>query len=459
MERSTQNWVLAVTSLTGFLGTFIASAISIALPLIGEEFSLSTVTEGLISLVYVLAAGAILMPIGRVADLCGRKAVYLAGSVGFTVFTFACALAPSTTVLIALRALQGLAAALLFATITAMATLAYPPESRGRALGMHVSGIYLGMTLGPILGGILVHNFGWRGLFVVVAALSAVNTLLAFWKLHGVEWREPKMGRFDVRGSAVWAISLPILLMGFSYLPRLTGALLIAGGVVGLALFLWLETRAADPVLNVDLLRRNRVFASSNFAALVNYAATYAMTFLMSLYLQYNRGLDAQTAGFVLVAGTFVQAAISPLAGRLADRVEARIVASIGMALGVVGLLALVFLGEGTPYWYIIVMLCLLGLGFALFASPITHTIMGSVEKRHVGIAAATLATMRVAGQNISMGLATLVLAIVVGRHAVEQADYPHLLTSVRITFGIFAALCALGVAASLVGPRQRQPE
>ena len=455
-ERSIQNMVLASTTLTGFLATFIGSAINIALPLIGSEFNLSAVMLGWVSLAYVLATGAILMPAGRVADLHGRKAVYTVGLVSFTVLSFATAVAPNATVLIVFRVLQGLASALLFSSTTAMVTLCYPPETRGRALGIQVGGVYLGLTLGPILGGVITHNIGWRGLFVVVGALSVINTGLAFWKLRGVEWREARTGRFDILGSAVWAVALTALLLGFTYLPSLVGALLIAVGVAGLATFLWWEGRADDPVLNVDLLRRNRVFAFSNAAAFINYSATFAMTFLMSLYLQYNRGLDAQTAGFVLVTGTFLQAVLSPLAGRLADRVQARLVASAGMALCVLGLFGFVFLGAETPYWYIITMLCLLGIGYALFASPITHTIMGSIEKRYVGTAGATLATMRVAGQNISMGLATLVLAIVVGRHVVAPADYPNLLTSVRISFAIFAVLCVFGVLASLVGPRQR---
>ncbi len=210
-------------------------------------------------------------------------------------------------------------------------------------------------------------------------------------------------------------------------------------------------------MLNVDLLRRNRVFAYSNVATFINYAATFAMTFLMSLYLQYTRGLNPQTAGFVLVAGTFVQAAFSPVAGRLADRVQARLVASAGMALCVLGLLALVFLSETTPYWYIITVLCVLGLGFAFFSSPIMSAVMGSVEKRFVGVASATVSTMRLAGQNISLGVATLVLAIVVGRHAIGPGDYVHLLTSVRICFAIFTVLCVLGVAAALVGPRREE--
>jgi EmrB/QacA subfamily drug resistance transporter len=447
--------VLIVATLAGFVSTFMGSSINIALPMIESEFHVSAVTLSWIPLAYILAAGAVLMPVGRISDLYGRKRIFVWGLAVFTVVAFASAFSPSAPALIAFRVIQGMGSALIFATLTAMITLAYPPETRGRALGLNVAGVYLGLTLGPVLGGIIIHNIGWRGLFYVAGALGVVNWGLAAWKLRGMEWREPKRAHFDILGSIVYAFALSALLLGFSWLPGVPGVLLIVAGVVGLSGFLWWETRAADPVLNVDLLRRNRVFAYSNAAVLVNYAATFAMTLLMSLYLQYTRGLNPQTAGFVLVTGTFIQAAFSPAAGRLADRIEARLVASAGMALCVLGLLAFVFLGETTPYWFIITMLCVLGLGFALFSSPITHRVMGSVEARYLGVASATIGTMRLAGQNISLGLATLVLAIVVGRHEIGPSDYPHLLTSVRISFAIFTVLCVLGVAASLVGPRR----
>jgi EmrB/QacA subfamily drug resistance transporter len=452
-----QTMVLIVTTLAGFLSTFMASSINIALPLIESEFHASAVALSWIPLAYILAAGAVLMPVGRISDLYGRMRIFVWGLMVFTVVAFASAFSPSVLVLIVLRGIQGLGAALVFATFTALIILAYPPETRGRALGLNVAGVYLGLTLGPVLGGIIIHNIGWRGLFYIVSGLGVINWALPVWKLRGVDWREPKRARFDVLGSVMYALALSSLLLGFSWLPGLLGVLLIVVGAAGLSAFLWWETRAADPVLNVDLLRHNRVFAYSNVATFINYAATFAMTFLMSLYLQYTRGLNPQTAGFVLVAGTFVQAAFSPVAGRLADRVQARLVASAGMALCVLGLLALVFLSETTPYWYIITVLCVLGLGFAFFSSPIMSAVMGSVEKRFVGVASATVSTMRLAGQNISLGVATLVLAIVVGRHAIGPGDYVHLLTSVRICFAIFTALCVLGVGAALVGPRREK--
>lgn len=456
MERSTQQTVLIAVTATGFLTAVSTSGVNVALEQIASDLGLSAVSISWVTLSYILAAGALLMPMARVADFRGRVLVYNLGLAGFALFTLASALATNAAVLILTRALQGVSAAFLFSTTVAMVTLAYPPETRGRALGLQVAGVYLGITLGPVVGGIITENLGWRGLFVLVGALSIVNLVLPLRRLRGLEWREPKTAPFDVRGSFAWVCALSALIIGFSYLPTMAGYALIGAGLVGLAGFVCLEIRAADPILNINLLRHNRVFASANAASFINYSATTAMAFLVSLYLLYNRGLGAQTAGFVLVAGPFVQAAVSPLAGRLADRVEARFVASTGMALCAVGLFAFTFLTETTPYWYVIVVLCVLGLGFGLFSSPIIHTVMGSVGRRYVGVAAATSSTMRVTGQSFSLGIAALVLAVVVGRHEIGPADHVHLLSSVRITFLIFAVLCVIGVLASLVGPGRR---
>ena len=445
--------LLVAITLGGFLGAFTVSATNIALPTIQSEFRVSAVTLSWIPLAYVLATAAALMPMGRFADLHGHKRSFVWSLRVFVALMLATAFAPSAGVLMALRAAQGMAGAMMIPASTAIVIFAYPLEERGRALGLFAAGPYLGFTLGPVLGGVIIHNTGWRTLFLVVGALGVANCLIPLWRLRGVEWREPKRARFDILGSGLYAVALPALLLGFTLLPSLLGTILVITGVAGITTFIWWETRAADPLLNVGLFRHNRVFAFSNMAAFINYAATLAITFLMSLYLQYTRGLNPQTAGFVLVAGAFVQAAFSPVAGRVADRIEARLVASAGMGLCVLGLLGLVFVGEDTAYWYVIAMLCLLGLGFAFFASPITHAVMGSVEKRHVGVASSTLATVRWAGQNLSIGLAGLVLAVVVGGGAIEPSVYPRVLTSVRISFAILTVLCMLGVAASLVGP------
>jgi EmrB/QacA subfamily drug resistance transporter len=446
--------LLVAITLGGFLGAFTVSATNIALPLIQSEFGLSAAEMTWIPLAYVLATAAALMPMGRIADLRGHKRSFIWGIRAFAILMLATAFSPSAGVLMGLRAAQGIAGALVITTSTAIVTFAYPIEERGKALGLFAAGPYLGLTLGPVLGGVIVHNAGWRALFMVAGAIGVANCFIPVWTTRGVEWRGPQQTHFDTPGSVLYAAALPALLLGFTMLSTRTGTILVAVGVAGLALFIWWETRAVDPILKIDLFRQNRVFAFSNLAAFINYAATLAVTFLMSLYLQYTKGLNPQTAGLVLVAGALVQAAFSPVAGKVSDRIEPRRVASGGMMLCVLGLLGLVFIGEATAYWYIIAMLCLLGLGFAFFAAPITHAVMGSVDKQHVGMASSTLAAVRWTGQNFSIGLAGLVLALVIGGQAIESSDYVKVLTAVRISFAIFALLCALGALALLVGPR-----
>jgi EmrB/QacA subfamily drug resistance transporter len=456
MEKTTRNIVLAVATLSGFVATFAASGVNVAIPRIGKEFDLSAVALDWIPLAYVLAAAAVVMTAGRMGDIFGRMKIFNIGLVGFTVFTVAAAFSPSGAVLIALRTLQGLAAALLFATNIALATLSQPLETRGRALGIMTAGVYLGSSTGPVLGGLVTDYLGWRAMFLLVGGLTLITCVLALWRLRGVEWKEPREARFDRLGAAVWAVALPALLLGSTFVPELVGVLLVAGGVLGLAFFLWWETRAADPLLDVSLLRHNRTFAFSNAAALINYSATFAMSFLMTLYLHYNRDLKLREVGYVLVAAPVFQTVVSPFAGRLADRLQPRLVAATGQALCVLGLLAFAFLGNDTSFWYIILALCISGIGFGLFASPVAHMAMGSVGKHDVGTASATLATMRVSGQGVSMGISGLVLALLVGRgDELQTSDYPHLLTSVRITFAIFAALCVLGLVAVLLGRKR----
>jgi EmrB/QacA subfamily drug resistance transporter len=444
--------VLIVSSVAGFVSTFMSSAVNIALPVIDGEFHVTTVTLGWIPLAYILTCGAGLMPAGQLSDIFGRKRIFLVGMIVFTVFSAAPALAPSADWIIGFRLAQGVGAALLFATTTAMVISAYPPERRGRALGLQISGVYLGLTLGPALGGILIHGVGWRGLFWVMCALGVLNCIATVVLTRGIEWRDAKRPTFDGVGSAIYAVSLSMFLVGLSMLPSVLGVVLLVVGVMGVVVFVWWEQRASNPIMRIDLLRRNRMFAYSNLSSLINYSATFAMTFLVSLYLEYVRGLNSMTAGFVLVAGLFLQAVASPVSGWLVDRVPARLVAAGGMALCVFGLLGLTFVDGSTAYWHLISLLCLLGIGFGLFAPAITHSIMGSVEGRDVSVASATVATMRLAGQNISLGLATLILALVVGQHEIHPADYPNLLTSVRITFAVFTVLCVLGVGASLAG-------
>jgi MFS family permease len=367
----------------------------------------------------------------------------------FTLGSVASALAGSASALIAARVVQGLGGAMLFGTGTAILTSVYPPEKRGHALGINIATVYLGLSLGPTLGGLMTQALGWRSIFWACVPLGVAVVALAASKLEG-EWFEAKGERFDFTGTALYGSALFCLMCGFTLLPAASGGVLVVVGLLGLAGFVILERRIKSPVLDISLFSHNQVFALSNVAALVNYSATAAVGFLLSLYLQYARGLNAGAAGLVLVAGPAVQAAMSPLAGRLSDRAEPRIVASIGMGLTVAGLVSLVFLGPGTPVAAVVGSQFLLGAGFGLFSSPNTSAIMGCVERRCYGVAASTVATMRMVGQMFSMGIAMLLLALFVGRVEITPARHAGLLAAMKVAFAVFAALCLGGVFASL---------
>ncbi len=445
--------VLTVAATAEFLTTFMASSVVVALKDIDEQWHISTVTTSWLSLAYILVVAAFLMPAGKLADLAGRKRLFLIGMVTFTLVAFASAFAPSAPALIVFRLLLGVGTAMLYACATALVALAYPPEIRGRAFGLQASGVYLGLTTGPLLGGMITGHLGWQWVFVLTGILGTANSLLSWWGLRGLEWREEKKGRFDIVGSLSWALALTALLMGLSLLPDVLGAVLIVIGLAGVGGFVWWEARASDPILNLDLFRKSRVFAFSNGAIFINYAANFVLPFLLTIYLEFNRGLSEQMAGLLLVAAPAVQTVVSPVAGRLADRVQPRLLAAAGMVVCALGLLSFVFLSDDTPKWYVVLMLGVAGFGFAFFSSPIMHSVMGSVDRRYSSVASATIATMRMTGQNVSMGLATVILTVFAGRGLIKDADPQELLTSVRVTFAVLAGLCVLGVAASLVGP------
>jgi len=265
------------------------------------------------------------------------------------------------------------------------------------------------------------------------------------------EWAEARGESFDLAGSLILAISLPAVIYGSSILPSLAGILLLAGGLLGTAGFLLLESRVASPIFPVMLLFNNRTFAFSSLAALINYSSTFAVTFLLSLYLQHIQGLPPQSAGTVLVAQPIVMAAVSPLAGRLSDRIEVRVLASMGMALVALGLAALAFLHRQTRLSFVVISLIVLGLGYGLFSSPNMNAIMSSVDNRLYGVASATVGTVRLIGQMLSMSIAILIFTLVIGHVQIEPEVYEQLLKAIRIAFGVFALLCFGGIFASMV--------
>jgi EmrB/QacA subfamily drug resistance transporter len=442
--------VLLIAVLAGFLIPFDGSAVNIALPVMAAEFNLDAITLTWITTAYLLASAVFLVPFGKIADIYGRKRIFLYGIAIFTIASLVMTMVPSPELLIAVRVVQGIGGAMIFGTALAILTSVFPPGERGRVMGIYVMAVYLGLTLGPFLGGILTQHLGWRSIFLVNVPIGIIACLLILWKLEG-EWAECVGEKFDLKGSVLYAGSLVLLIMGLSLVPDSAGYLLIVAGCVLGILFALFELRVPTPVLDIRLITKNRVFAFSNLAALISYCATYAVTFLLSLDLQITRGFSPEQAGVVLIVLPAVQALISPVAGRLSDRIDPQVIASIGIGLTVAGLVPLIFISLSTPIWYLVVCLIILGAGFGLFSSPNINAIMSSVEKRHLGVASGMNGTMRLVGQILSMGIVVMLFSLFIGPVVITPEYYPQFMKSLRYAFLIFSVLSVFGIAASLM--------
>jgi len=394
---------LLTVSLGSFLTPFMVSSVNVAVPLIEEEFSVNAVLLTWIALSYLLSAAIFLIPFGKIADVYGRKKIFKFGILIYTVASIFSAFSTSFSFFIFFRFLQGLGGAMILSAGVAILTSIFPSGERGEALGLNTAAVYLGLSFGPFIGGFLTQNLGWRSLFILNAPLGILILFLLHLKLKG-EWCEVEKRKFDLIGSLIYGFTLATMLCGFSFLPKLTGALMILTGFLSFLIFVKWESKIENPILNLNLFKENKVFIFSNLAALINYSATFAVGFLLSIYLQYVKGLNPQDTGVVLSSQPIIQALLSPIAGKLSDKIEPRIIASTGMALTFITLSSFSFLSASSSLTFILVNLIVLGLSFALFSSPNTNAVMSSVKEKFYGAASATLATMRLTGQSLSMG-------------------------------------------------------
>lgn len=448
-DRSIRIAALLVATLANFLTPFMSSAVNIALPAIGAEFATGAILLSWIPTSFLLAAAMFAVPFGRISDIYGMKKIFSYGVIIFTVSSLLSAISPSAELLIAFRILQGIGGAMIFVTGLAIITSVYPPQQRGKAIGINIATVYIALSLGPVLGGIMTQYFGWRSLFYAMIPLGILILVLTYWKLKD-EWAECKGEKFDITGSIIYSIVLVMVMYGFSVLPSILGIGMVIAGIIGFIGFLFYEMRLESPVLNVNLFKI-RTFAFSNLAALINYSSTFAVTFLLSLYLQYIKALDPLSAGLILVAQPVMMAIFAPVAGRLSDKFSPQKLAALGMSLSTIGLFLFAFINETTTITFITIGLVVIGIGFGFFSSPNTNAIMGSVERRYYGVASAMVSTMRLLGQTFSMGLALMVFAIFIGHVQITPQQYPALLQSIHYVFLITTVLCFVGIFAALV--------
>jgi EmrB/QacA subfamily drug resistance transporter len=448
-DKTFKRSVLLVSTFAAFLTPFLSSAINLALPSIGKDLKASALSLGWVASSFLLSSAIFLLPFGRLADIIGRKKVFSTGIFLFTVSTFLIVFSNSITSLIILRIFQGISSAMIFGTSMAIITSVFQVGERGRAMGINITATYIGLSSGPVIGGLLTQYFGWRSIFGFLVPFGVISLYLIFKKMKS-EWVEAKGEKFDWRGSVIYGIALASFMYGFSKLPSTLGWILLTTGLVFAITFLFFERNTDNPVFDIRLILRNRVFAFSGLAALIHYSATSATGFFISLYLQYVHGLDSRSAGLIMISQPVAMALLSPLAGKLSDKINPGKIASFGMGLTASGLVMLCFMNEQTPDYLIVLLLLIMGVGFGLFSSPNSNAIMSSVEKKHLGVASGLVGTMRMVGQMLSMGIAMMLLSLYLGKQAINPSNYSGLIAGMRTGFAIFSVLCVLGIFASL---------
>lgn len=450
--------ILLTVCIAQFMAPFMLTSIGVALPSLGRDLGASALQIGLVEQTYVLSLAMFMLTFGRLGDIVGQRIMFLIGLAVFTGFTLVLGFAASILIVITLRFFQGLGAAMMLSGSMALVAAAFPPSQRARKIGLVSACTYVGLSAGPVIGGYITQHFGWRHVFFAPVPIGIAAVLTCLFGMKETE-KNASGERMDWLGSLVYALSVGCIMTGAAHLQTtLVGVALMVAGTVGLGLFLVMESRCPSPLLDVKLLSGNRFFTLSSLAALGNYAATFGVIFFMSLFLQYAKGLTARQAGFILLLQPLMQVVTSPIAGRLAERIEIAKLATTGMLISAAGLLlAAITLDIHTPLWLVGMELMLIGSGFGIFITPNTTAIMDSVERRQYGVASGMIGAMRTLGMATSLTTITLVFSLFMGDQAVTVTNLPNFLSSMKTALVAFSLFSCLGVILSLSRGRKRR--
>ncbi len=453
-DRSRKWAILFAVVATQFAVPFMLSAVGVCLPAIGREYAASAIALSLVESVFLCVNAMFLLPFGRAGDIFGRGGVFLLGLVLFALCTVALTLAPDMNSFLVIRAVQALGGAMTLATGLALLYDAFPIEERGRALCLSVSGIFLGISAGPFLGGIIASQFGWRWMFYAGMAPCAVAILVC---LRNLDWRlSPKPGgRFDWWGAVTSAAGIGFLVFGSAHTEQVLGWLGLGCGAALLGVFLAIERRAQAPLVHLDLFFANRPFCLGVAALFIVSSAAFGVPFLLSLYLQYGRGMTPAEAGMILAIQPVVQCLVSPVSGRLADRAPVRVMAGIGALVTALGVCLAATLTGASGLGPVIAVLAVTGLGIGIFSTPSMIVVMSAVDQSRYGIASAITGQSRTLGMTACMATVTVVIAHFVGNRPLGPEVMDGYLLAMRALFVGFGLLGLLGAAASFLARRQ----
>lgn len=428
-----------------------STIVSVSLPTIAQDLSMDYAEIIWVPTAYLLALSVLILTMGRFSDIRGRKPVFVGGFLIFVLGSLLCSLSQTGAELIVFRIMQGIGAAFIGATATAIVTDVFPKEERGKALGVNVMAVYVGLSLGPPLGGILTHAFGWQSIFYINIPIGILVIALAM-----IIMRESKLEtgreRFDVAGLVLFSVALSTLLVELTlgeqwgWIGLESVMLILISGLCWIGFILVERRMGQRALLDLRLFTHNRLFAYANLSALLNYASYFGVSFMISFYLQQVLDLTVLEAGTILLTMPVTMAVLSPFAGWLSDKLGSRSLASGGMFIIAFGLLWLSFIGLSSPVWFVVMGLVIIGLGMGMFSSPNTSAVMGSVERRQLGVASGAVATMRFVGQSMSLAIMGAIVASIAG-----MASLSGLFSGLPMDIGIDASAFVEGLRAAFL--------
>lgn len=448
---SAQKTIVIIAAITSFIMAFTGSSLNLSVPSIGADFGVSASLVGWTITVYSLSVAAFSVPFGRLADITSRKTILITGCAIFAICSGISAFTNSFTILLMLRGAQGLGAAMVFSTNVAILISAFPPNKRGKAIGINLGATYVGLSSGPVIGGILNHQLGWESIFIFTAVTCALAFILAWRKLPKDQFAGEKRG-LDATGNILFMAFIVILIFGLSNLNvyGTTAVIMVIGGIALFIAFVVYEYKQADPAVNVALFKNNIGFGLSNLSAMLNYTVSVALGYLVSLYLQIGLGYPSQTAGLVMICQPIVMALLSPQMGKLSDKVSPFKLSSCGMVICGLSASIFIFVDENTGVGVVVAALLIAGLGVSMFSSPNTNAIMSCVEKKDFGVASSLVSTMRTVGQTMGMVIVTLVVSSMMGNTPLTDAQPAMLVNVIHTCFIIFTTICFVGAVISL---------
>lgn len=455
MSRSAVTTVALIAVCTGYLiAPMGMAAVNVAIPVLAEDLQASAIKVSWLPTLYILANVAFMLPFGKLADNYGRKRVYAFGLLLNALSALMCAVGTDINWILFWRFMQGAAGAMIFSTGVAIITSVTPSHKRGAALGMLAACVYIGLTLAPAVGGWLTELLGWRAVFYFQIPLMIALLIFMKLKLHG-EWKNEYHSRFDWIGSAIFITFACTLVYGLSRLPSVLGFALLLVSLLSLVGFIVHQSRDRQPLIRVQMFRESRVFSLSLSTSFLMYGSNFAIIFLLSLYLQYIKGFSPAYAGQILLMQALCMAIVAPFAGKLADRFQPRLIATIGCSIVAVGFLFLIQISPDTTAFYIGGSLGLVGLGFGLFSTPNNSAIMGAVKEQEVGVASASMNLSRTIGNLVGMSLVNLMMHYYIGDANFGPESNPALMST--ISLALLMSLSFVIIASVISAVRGKQ--